>query len=145
MTTSRPIPIEFHRRCSTDLEPEVSLRRLRPVPRDPVRGGFVPDTDPRIKFLRAFLSAMGETSRVTERGQTTIPQELREKYGIEPGDEVVWEDTEDGLVVKKRGALHGYGAGVPEGTDDEVRADVAAELDRRLRERRDRNYEESDG
>lgn len=88
---------------------------------------------------------MGETTRVTDKGQTTIPQELREKYGIRPGDEVVWNDTEQGLVIKKRGELHGYGAAVPDGISDADRAEVADELDRRLRERRDRNYEQPDG
>lgn len=88
---------------------------------------------------------MAETTRVTDKGQTTIPQELREKYGISPGDEVVWTDSKEGLVVKKRGELNGYGAAVPADITDDERAAVADELDRRLRERRDRNYEEPDG
>jgi AbrB family looped-hinge helix DNA binding protein len=45
---------------------------------------------------------MSQTTRVSEKGQATIPQELREKYEIEPGDEVVWIDAGDGITVKKR-------------------------------------------
>ena len=40
-------------------------------------------------------------SRVTEKGQVTIPKEVREELGIQPGDEVVFEETETGYVVRK--------------------------------------------
>jgi AbrB family looped-hinge helix DNA binding protein len=45
--------------------------------------------------LRHVLPAISETTRVTEKGQTTIPKELREKYDLDPGDEVVWIDTDE--------------------------------------------------
>ena len=45
---------------------------------------------------------MTETTRITEQGQTTIPKRFREKYNLEPGDEVVWFEGEDGIVVRKR-------------------------------------------
>lgn len=38
--------------------------------------------------------------KVTRRGQTTIPVEFREKYGIKEGDELVVEDTNEGLLFK---------------------------------------------
>ncbi|TET19758.1 AbrB/MazE/SpoVT family DNA-binding domain-containing protein [Candidatus Bathyarchaeota archaeon] len=38
--------------------------------------------------------------KVTRRGQTTIPVEFREKFGIKEGDELVVESTEDGLLFK---------------------------------------------
>jgi len=40
-------------------------------------------------------------SRVTEKGQVTIPKEIREELGIEPGDEITFEETETGYVVRK--------------------------------------------
>jgi AbrB family looped-hinge helix DNA binding protein len=86
---------------------------------------------------------MGETTRVTDKGQTTIPKTLREKYGIEPGDEVVWVDTDDGIVVKKRTRTAGRGLLVPDDTTPDQREAVAEELSRRLRERREHNYEEA--
>lgn len=38
--------------------------------------------------------------KVTRRGQTTIPIKFREKFGIEEGDELVVESTENGLLFK---------------------------------------------
>jgi len=38
--------------------------------------------------------------KVTRRGQTTIPVEFRKKFGIEKGDELVVEPTENGLLLK---------------------------------------------
>lgn len=38
--------------------------------------------------------------KVTRRGQTTIPQEFRKKYGIKEGDELLVESTKDGLLFK---------------------------------------------
>lgn len=33
---------------------------------------------------------MSYVTKVTQKGQTSIPQELRNELGIEAGDEVVW-------------------------------------------------------
>ncbi|TYL37277.1 AbrB family transcriptional regulator [Natronococcus pandeyae] len=85
---------------------------------------------------------MGQTTRVTEKGQATIPKELREKYDLEPGDEVLWLDTDEGIVVKKRTRTGGRGLLVPDDTPAATREAIGAELADRLRERRDRNYEE---
>jgi len=41
------------------------------------------------------------TSKVGERGQVTIPQALRTRYGVMPGEEVVFEETKDGLLLRK--------------------------------------------
>jgi AbrB family looped-hinge helix DNA binding protein len=83
---------------------------------------------------------MSESTRVTEKGQATIPKELRDKYDLGPGDEVVWIDTDEGIVVKKRTRAGARGSLVPEDTPDEKRAEIADELSERLRDRRDRNY-----
>ncbi|MBB6644734.1 AbrB/MazE/SpoVT family DNA-binding domain-containing protein [Halobellus ruber] len=85
---------------------------------------------------------MSNATRITEKGQATIPKELREKYDLSPGDEVIWKDTDDGIVVKKRTRTGGRGMLVPEEATDAEREDVAAELEERLRGRRDRNYED---
>lgn len=85
---------------------------------------------------------MSESTRVTDKGQATIPKALREKYDLEPGDEVVWVDTDDGIVIKKRTQESGRGMLVPDDTSQETRDEIAAELATRLRTRRDRNYEE---
>ncbi|ERJ04754.1 Transcriptional regulator AbrB family protein [Halorhabdus tiamatea SARL4B] len=39
--------------------------------------------------------------RVTTKGQVTIPKKIREALGIEPGDEVSFEQTESGYKLRK--------------------------------------------
>lgn len=39
--------------------------------------------------------------RVTTKGQVTIPKEIRDELGIEPGDEIAFERTEDGYTIRK--------------------------------------------
>ncbi len=39
-------------------------------------------------------------SRVTRKGQATIPSVFRKKLGIEEGDRVVFEEAEEGLILK---------------------------------------------
>ena len=86
---------------------------------------------------------MSKSTRITEKGQATIPKELREKYDLEPGDEVVWVDTDDGIVVKKRTRTGGRGLLVSDDISENEREAIADELSQRLRERRDRNYEDA--
>jgi AbrB family looped-hinge helix DNA binding protein len=86
---------------------------------------------------------MSKSTRITEKGQATIPKSLREKYDLAPGDEVIWMDTDEGIVVKKRTRTGGRGMLVPDDTSREEREAVAEELAERVRDRRDRNYEEA--
>jgi AbrB family looped-hinge helix DNA binding protein len=79
---------------------------------------------------------MAETTKVTEKGQTTIPRDLREKYGIEPGDNVEWVETDEGVMLRKAVDDGGRGMLVPDDTDDETREEIAQELTRRVHERR---------
>lgn len=95
------------------------------------------------EVLRHVLLDVSETTHITEKGQATIPHELREKYDLEPGDEVVWMDTEEGIVVEKRTRTGGRGMLVDDDTPAETREEVAEALSQRVRDRRDRNYEDS--
>ena len=45
-------------------------------------------------------------SRVTERGQVTIPKELRDRLGIRPGQIVVFEEAAGRIVMRRRMAEH---------------------------------------
>jgi antitoxin PrlF len=38
---------------------------------------------------------------VTTKGQVTIPKPVRQAMGIKPGDEVVFEETDEGYVIQK--------------------------------------------
>lgn len=82
---------------------------------------------------------MGETTRITRKGQTTIPQELRDEYGLEPGDTVVWEDTDDGIVVKKHDRTEARGLLAGEMSEDDRRA-IAEELGAEIRAKRDEEW-----
>ena len=44
---------------------------------------------------------MAEMMTVSNKGQITIPVEIREKYGIKAGDKVFGEEMEIGFVIKK--------------------------------------------
>ncbi|WP_336001817.1 AbrB/MazE/SpoVT family DNA-binding domain-containing protein [Halorientalis halophila] len=84
-----------------------------------------------------------ESTRITEKGQVTIPKAFREKYDLESGDEVLWFDTDEGLVVKTLTRNAGRGLLVPDDISAEKRAVVAEELCRGIRERREQYRENS--
>ena len=66
-----------------------------------------------------------QTSRVTDKGQTTIPKRLREKYGIDPGDEVRWIDTDGGIRLVKAEQSSARGLLAPDDADPDERKDLA--------------------
>ena len=41
-------------------------------------------------------------SRLTVKGQVTIPKPLRESLGLEPGQELEFEESEGALIVRRR-------------------------------------------
>lgn len=41
------------------------------------------------------------TTRITSKGQVTIPKAIRERYGLEKGDYLVLEPRGEDLVVRK--------------------------------------------
>ena len=54
--------------------------------------------------------------RVQAKGQVTIPKEIREKLNIKPGDQVVFIDTEGGVLVKPASVI----------TNESLREEVTA-------------------
>ncbi len=38
--------------------------------------------------------------KITTKGQVTIPQRLRERYGLLPDSEVIFEPAEDGVLIR---------------------------------------------
>ena len=43
--------------------------------------------------------------RVSEQGQVTIPEELRDRFGLECGVEVEISGTEDGILIRKSASI----------------------------------------
>jgi AbrB family looped-hinge helix DNA binding protein len=41
------------------------------------------------------------TSKITAKGQTTIPAQIRAKLRLNPGDAVVYRETKAGIVICK--------------------------------------------
>jgi AbrB family looped-hinge helix DNA binding protein len=48
---------------------------------------------------------MQPTSRITSKGQTTIPHEVRQKLSLRPGDVLVYEVDRDEVRVRKQAPL----------------------------------------
>lgn len=86
---------------------------------------------------------MSRSTRVKENGQTIIPKHLRKKYDLKPGDEIIWLDTDDGIIVKKRSRTSGRGMLLPDDTPEEKREEVAEALQQRLSGRQDCDYDET--
>ncbi|WP_311173142.1 AbrB/MazE/SpoVT family DNA-binding domain-containing protein [Halobellus ordinarius] len=77
-----------------------------------------------------------ETTRITRKGQVTIPKRLREEFGLEEGDEVRWEKTEDGIRVRKATRSAGRGMLVDDDIPEEKREEMAEEMEVEIREKR---------
>ncbi|KKM21432.1 hypothetical protein LCGC14_1635500 [marine sediment metagenome] len=46
------------------------------------------------------------TSIISEKGQVTIPKEIREKLGIVQGDRLIFDLKDDLIVIKKSGTIN---------------------------------------
>jgi len=63
--------------------------------------------------------------KVTRRGQTTIPVELREKFEIKEGDELIVEATEKGILFKPIPKLEDMaGIDAEYGTPEEIKKEI---------------------
>jgi len=76
------------------------------------------------------------TTRITRKGQVTIPKALREEFGLEEGDELRWEKTDDGIRVRKATGSAGRGMLVDEDVSEAKREEMAAEMEAEIREKR---------
>ena len=55
-----------------------------------------------IDILQVWIHDL--SMRVGERGQVTIPKDLRDKFGLEPHDEVTFFESRGELVLRKKQA-----------------------------------------
>jgi bifunctional DNA-binding transcriptional regulator/antitoxin component of YhaV-PrlF toxin-antitoxin module len=84
---------------------------------------------------------MSRSTHITENGQVTIPKALREKYDLDPDNEVAWLDT-DG-TSSSQSARGRPRAALSRDATDETREEVAEELVERIRDRRERTDDEA--
>ena len=78
----------------------------------------------------------GETTRITRKGQVTIPKGVREAFDLEEGDEVRWDVGDDGIVLRKASRSTGRGMLVDEDTPEEKREEMITEMSDAIREKR---------
>lgn len=64
--------------------------------------------------------------KITGKGQVTIPQELRERFGLTPGTEVEVTAGEEGAVVRAAPSA-GRGARLVAALKDQADGDLSAE------------------
>ena len=77
-----------------------------------------------------------ETTRVTRKGQVTIPKALREEYDLEEGDAVRWLATDEGIVVRKATQSAGRRMLVDDDVSADTRESMAEEMEAEIREQR---------
>jgi antitoxin PrlF len=41
------------------------------------------------------------TSKVTQKGQTTLPREIRARLEVKPGDHIAYTTTREGVLIRK--------------------------------------------
>lgn len=41
-------------------------------------------------------------TKVTKKGEISVPAEVREKLGLHPGDEIEFEETKEGYIIRKK-------------------------------------------
>lgn len=80
---------------------------------------------------------MSETRRVGQRGQVTIPKELRERLNLSGGDDVVVREEDGRIVIERPVTRETLAEGYRERADRDRRladelADVSSETDRGL-------------
>ncbi|MEZ3118120.1 AbrB/MazE/SpoVT family DNA-binding domain-containing protein [Halobaculum sp. MBLA0147] len=76
------------------------------------------------------------TTRVSQKGQTTIPKEIRDRLGIEPGDRVEWTDDGGEITINKQIPESSRGALRPEDMTDEEAEEWAQQMEDYVREKR---------
>jgi AbrB family looped-hinge helix DNA binding protein len=95
---------------------------------------------PKAQVLRRVVPDMttgndteSKTTRITRKGQVTIPKELREEFGLEEGDELLWQKAEDGIRIRKATRSAGRGMLVDDDLPEERREEMAEAMEAEIR------------
>jgi AbrB family looped-hinge helix DNA binding protein len=96
-------------------------------------------------LVRPTVILTGMTYRVGPKGQVVLPKALRDRHGIEPGDEVVVDENEHVITIRKArptDEVLAELAGALKGLDTDLLAELEAEHRREI-ERDERKREAS--
>jgi AbrB family looped-hinge helix DNA binding protein len=77
-------------------------------------------------------------SKLTSRGQISVPAEVRKKLGVGPGSVLEWDEQGDAVVVRKAGQYTWedvHRALFPEGSPKKGPVDVKAGIRKYIRKR----------
>lgn len=85
-----------------------------------------------------------ETTRVSQKGQTTIPKPVRDELGIEPGDTVEWETSGEAVRLSRRTSSTTKGAAFDDASEA-AREEWVKNANDRLKQRREAEWDGSDG
>jgi AbrB family looped-hinge helix DNA binding protein len=97
-------------------------------------------------LVRPTVILDGMTYRVGPKGQVVLPKTLRDRHGIEPGDEVVVDENEQVITIRKARPKDDVLVdlmGALADTDTDLLAELEAEHRREI-ERDERRREASD-
>ena len=84
-------------------------------------------------------------TRIQKRGTVTIPAPLRLKWGLDVGSEVVFEETQDGLLIRRASEVEIFQAIDLVGQELKKRGVTFEELMQRGEQIRNELYEERYG
>ena len=131
------------------LQAEIKLKTGTKVTQQELLAHFV---ESAVETRSALIDSFRDSSAALTDEELAQFNEGRIASGVETDeddiddilyDEVVWMDTDERIVVKKRTRTGGRGMLVPDDTADAKREEIAEELGQRARDRRDRNYDDA--
>ena len=65
------------------------------------------------------------TSTMTQKGQTTLPKQIRQKFHLDAGNKLIYEIRDDSFVVRPHpGVMASYGALKVEESSDASKKDI---------------------
>ena len=90
-----------------------------------------------------------ETSVLTSKGQLLIPKRIRNKYGIQSGVKVIFEEVSNGVIIRAMNESYFKSFMGILNSDENLKADIkkAKEEEKKLEERKlnlmDRSYKKT--
>lgn len=81
------------------------------------------------------------TTRVSQKGQTTIPKEIRRQLGIEPGDTVEWERDGETVRIRRESEPTTKGVAFDSSVSEDDREEWVENANERLKRKRETEWD----